>query len=581
MPRSQSTSNTPNSQRNPALRRIRAGNVNLNNDTTNNHYDHSQGKTTDNSTNNTTYNGSSHYTIQNNIVGAPPGGRPPIDILRERICVGAAFDSAERGDPPRCHENTRTAILSSSRSWIDTFNAWFLFMWITGWAGVGKSAILQMLAEEYRRTRRLAASFFFFQASHNRSSISGFVATIADQLMESIPGARKIILHKIANNPNIFVNKAFDGLWQTLVVDTLHALHPPSAPMLIVIDGIDEIASLEEQRTLLRTILRSAQQLGSSYKFLIASRPEQQIQMVFEEFSIPEESKIELGNTADTRADIRLFLQASFSIIRHSHNLQSTQAWPKQGVIEHLVDKASGQFIYASTVVEFVRSPDEDPEAALEKIMNRQDVHFKAFRELDRLYLLLMERIQGQTLKKDQHLLHHLLVCIYMHLVREVGDQVELLHPKQSNKELLKILLQKLHPILGTNREYRHKSFIEFLILPSAPHLLSINSWHISGVISLCLPVFWKKKRNIDSLLCFVERASPTQDLVSCLGKMPKGELCSWNSRAGCKERGQLWNNESIHQWTLGWLGYDFGIKGVNLKIDERLEKLRQDEGVT
>ncbi|TFK67726.1 hypothetical protein BDN72DRAFT_898754 [Pluteus cervinus] len=396
---------------------------------TNNHYDYSQGKTTDNSTHQTTYKDSNHYNIQNNIINTPPAGRPAIEILQERVCVGAAFDSAERGDPPRCHPDTRTAILESGYTWIDNLNVLYFFMWISGWAGVGKSAILQTIAEEYRRRMRLAASFFFFQASHNRSSTSGFVATIADQLMDSVPGAREIILHKIANNPNIFINKSFDSQWQTLVVDTFRALRPPPAPMVIVIDGVDEITSPKEQKTLLRTILRSAQQLGPSYKFLIASRPEQQIQRVFREFNIPEESKIELGDTADTRADIRLFFHASFSTIRHSLNPQSTssaQAWPAQGVVERLVDKASGQFIYASIVVQFVGSPNEDPEAALEKIMSGQDVRSKAFKELDYLYLLLMERIQRPTLQEDQCLLHHMLVCIYMHLGMPTYIQLEL-----------------------------------------------------------------------------------------------------------------------------------------------------------
>ncbi|TFK73170.1 hypothetical protein BDN72DRAFT_732925, partial [Pluteus cervinus] len=72
-----------------------------------------------------------------------------IEILRKRVCAGAAFDSAERGDPPRCHPDTRMAILQSGRSWIDTLNVVFFFLWITGWAGMGKSAILQTLAEEY------------------------------------------------------------------------------------------------------------------------------------------------------------------------------------------------------------------------------------------------------------------------------------------------------------------------------------------------------------------------------------------------------------------------------------------------
>ncbi|TFK73168.1 hypothetical protein BDN72DRAFT_855008 [Pluteus cervinus] len=258
----------------------------VNNDTTNNHYDNSKGKTIDNSTHDTTYKDSNHIeyktSIQNNIINTPPAPVDPsvIEILRNRVCAGAAFDSAERADPPRCHPDTRTAILQSGRSWIDALNVVFFFLWITGWAGMGKSAILQTLAEEYQRGMRLAASFFFFQASPDRNTTQGFVATIAYQLMESVPGAREIILQKISNNQTIFSDKSFDGLWRTLIVDTLCTAPPPTAPMLIVIDGVDEIASHDEQRALLHAILKSAEKLSSAhYKILIASRPEQPIEM--------------------------------------------------------------------------------------------------------------------------------------------------------------------------------------------------------------------------------------------------------------------------------------------------------------
>ncbi|TFK60255.1 hypothetical protein BDN72DRAFT_965782 [Pluteus cervinus] len=540
------TSKVANPQQNTSGSRGRA-----NNDTTNNHYDHSHGNSTVSSHNRTTYNGSTHHTYNTLITPPAPAGRPPIDILREQVCAGAAFDSAERGDPPRCHPETRTAVLSSGRQWVDALNTLCFFMWITGWAGVGKSAILQTLAEEYQEKMRLAASFFFFQASHNRNTISGFVATIAEQLMNSVPGAAEIILHEIAKNPNIFVNKSFRSQWQTLIINTLR--HPtvprPMAPMLIVIDGVDEIASHKEQRILLETILNSALQLGPSYKFLIASRPEQQIEGVFAEFGIPEESKIDLGNSSSsTKDDIRLFLQQSLSRIHQTDNPQSTSptaAWPRPGIIDRLVNKASGQFVYASTVIQFMESHDDDPEAALEIVMKGRGVHAESFKELDSLYLSLMERVQRSIQKENQHLLHHLLVCIYMHLVSKVEDGVHLLHPDESNKNLLKNLLRKLEPILGTNGEYRHKSFIEFLVQPSAPHIFAINSWHISAVISLCLPVFLKNNKDKGPLLCFLEWASPTPDLVSCLSKMPEGKLADWRYKEGCKNSGYLWDGRS------------------------------------
>ncbi|TFK73167.1 hypothetical protein BDN72DRAFT_728474, partial [Pluteus cervinus] len=129
-------------------------------------------------------------------------------------------------------------------------------------------------------------------------------------------------------------------------------------PMLIVIDGVDEIASHDEQRALLHAILKSAEKLSSAhYKILIASRPEQPIEMVFQDFLVSPRSRIELENSDITRADIKRFLEDSLWRIHSAHNPQSvspTPAWPGPSTIGHLVDKASGQFIYAETVVRLV-----------------------------------------------------------------------------------------------------------------------------------------------------------------------------------------------------------------------------------
>ncbi|TFK72259.1 hypothetical protein BDN72DRAFT_957423 [Pluteus cervinus] len=523
-----------------------------------------------------------HNVIQNiqNITTSPPPDNRLVKVLRERMCAGAAFDSAERGDPPRCHKDTRRAILSSTSSWVDDITALFFYLWITGWAGVGKSAILQTLAEEFATKSRLAASFFFFQASRNRNTIHGFIATIACQLMESVPGAREIILRKISNNATIFVDKSFEGQWQILVVDTLRKL-PPPAPMLIVIDGVDEILSHGEQETLLRAVLWSVVQLGPGYKLLVAARPEGQIEAIFRQtifrlLGLTNVNRVDLGNTPDAKADIGLFLRLSLEETRIRKRLSlsvpTRQSWPEQRTIECLVDKASGQFIYAKTIVCFVEHLDDDPDAALEMIMNR-DPHLKSFKELDYLYLLLMERIKRLTKKQNHDLLHHLLVCIYMHLVKEFEGQIRLLCPRAPNVGLPNILLGKLDPVVDENGEYRHKSFIEFLTKPSAPHPFSINSWHISEVISQCLSPILASRRDATLLFRFLECSSPTPGIILRLHDMPQGTLASWNRMPGCRSDGSLWDDTYLRCWSLGWLSINYHSSSnnrVELNVDPR-----------
>ncbi|TFK67718.1 hypothetical protein BDN72DRAFT_85532 [Pluteus cervinus] len=517
--------------------------------------------------------------LQNNGTPSPSGNvsehHGAVENLRNRMCVGASFDSAERGDPPQCHKDTRKAILSSASSWVDDLVVQYFFLWILGWAGVGKSAILQTLAERYWKQDRLAASFFFFQASHDRNSIHAFVASIAYQLTISVPGAREAIAQKISNDPTVFT-KSFKGQWQTLVVGTLRSVPPPSSPMLIVVDGIDEIVSHDEQRTLLRTILGSVSELGPGYKLLIASRPEQQIQRTFEEFGVSEGNKIELGDTDDDRADIALFLRLSLQEIyskfkRLPSCTPTTHLWPGQDEIQCLVDKASGQFIYATTVVRFVGDHDGDPNVPLEMIINSRS---KSFKDLDYLYLIVMRRIQKSTKRQHHHFLHYLMVCMFLDLVIRFMDEVEEYCPKELDEGLANSLLGKLDPIANDKGRYRHKSFTEFLTRPSAPHPFSITSYHISSVTSQILQ---SRPHDVKLAIGCILGSSPTPELIF--------RLMSWSENVAVDSPGSgdvryPWDTTWLHRWTLHWLAVEFelastpGLGLVRIKTSSRTRRV-------
>ncbi|TFK67290.1 hypothetical protein BDN72DRAFT_961141 [Pluteus cervinus] len=464
-----------------------------------------------------------------------------LESLRERMCVAASFDSAERSDPPRCYAGTRTAILSSTSSWVDDPFALYLFLWIMGWAGVGKSAILQTLAEEYQKKNQLAASFFFFQGSHDRNTIQNFVASIAYQIMNSVPGARDILIQRICDDRTIF-NKSFDGQWQALVVDTLLRASRPSIPMLIVIDGVDECMSCDEQRTLLRTLLRSAKQLGSAYRLLIASRPEQQLRLVFEEFGVCEGNTIELADTTDTKIDIEFFLRQSLDRI-HRNRRPSPLPTPGDSAIRALVKKASGQFIYAEMVVRFVGSDDNDPDTSLKMILSHRS---KSFEELDYLYLVLMKRIQSRTGKRHHSQLRYIMVCVYWDLVARFKDRAGVLCSGALDDRLLGTLLAKLDPVVDVWGRYRHKSFREFLTHPSAPHPFSITSSHIASIASQLIR---SGLQDFDLIMRCILASSPTPELIFC--------LANWqHNRNESLPTGYytLWDNQVLARWTLGWV---------------------------
>ena len=58
------------------------------------------------------------------------------------------------------------------------------------------------------------------------------------------------------------------------------------------------------------------------------------------------------------------------------------QPWPRSGIIDLLVQRSSGQFIYAATVLKFVGADFCSPTKQLELILERDPT---AFSDLDQL----------------------------------------------------------------------------------------------------------------------------------------------------------------------------------------------------
>ena len=90
------------------------------------------------------------------------------DILHGAIATNAFHNSYERFDPPKCHPNTRIAVLEKIMKWIKWEEDLEAFiMWVYGPAGAGKSAIAQTIAEMCEEEMIILASFFSLETMHH------------------------------------------------------------------------------------------------------------------------------------------------------------------------------------------------------------------------------------------------------------------------------------------------------------------------------------------------------------------------------------------------------------------------------
>jgi len=92
-----------------------------------------------------------------------------------------------------------------------------------------------------------------------------------------------------------------------------------------------------------------------------------------------------------------LFLTDKFQEITSTHRLRSyiPPQWPPPHVLKQLVKKSSGQFIYASTVINYVSSIRHKPHDRLDIVLGiRPPQEDLPFAELDALYIHILAGVE-------------------------------------------------------------------------------------------------------------------------------------------------------------------------------------------
>ncbi|KDR68477.1 hypothetical protein GALMADRAFT_24792, partial [Galerina marginata CBS 339.88] len=320
-----------------------------------------------------------------------------IDLLFEHVAPGAFHNSKERYDHPKCHPNTRVAVIQAIIDWIEDGQKVSFIRWLSGPAGAGKTAIAQEIAELCHELGYLAASFFWSRNAAGRNDEERLITSLAYQLLIAIPEIRGYVEEAVEKNPAFF-SLSLEAQMQFLVIEPLCKAFGRGhqgrlnfrRPKVIILDGLDECGAHKAQQYILRVISHSVRKFPIPLVFLIASRPEQGIRDSFNSQPLLEiTSRLVLDEKYLPDDDIRLFLVESFESVKATHKLRSLlpRVWPTDEDINKLVNKSSGQFIYASTVVKFVASPRRKPHDQLKIILGITASGPDApFAELDALY---------------------------------------------------------------------------------------------------------------------------------------------------------------------------------------------------
>ncbi|TFK62741.1 hypothetical protein BDN72DRAFT_376550 [Pluteus cervinus] len=393
--------------------------------------------------------------------------------ITERAVKSASFNAAERGDPPKCHPDTRIAVQDSLKAWRTNRTAGPVRL-ISGWAGTGKTTIAQTMAEYWAREGQLAGSFFFSRSNEERSETLSVQETILHHFFQ-IFGADVDVGHL-----------PFPIRWSDLIGILVSISSSLSQPLVVVIDGLDECTSILQQIHLLREILESLGEPGSSIKILISCRPERHVENLFKEFAhqLGPSYRIHLGQSAEDNNDIRMFFRVSFDRIYQDRcndmAISITDGlWPSQEEVEGLVYRASGQFIFAATVVRFVDDETEDPVEMLNLVMEQRTSSFEA---IDQLYVVILDRVEQKLNENKKPLeLRQLMRNLILHVNYEPSSSLAIADFWFEKEVTINILVKHLQALLirptdpdSQNSQnaiqFRHKSFHDFFVRPSVSH---------------------------------------------------------------------------------------------------------------
>ncbi|KAF9558771.1 hypothetical protein CPC08DRAFT_548417 [Agrocybe pediades] len=424
------------------------------------------------------------------------GERSGYARLLENVATSALHDSVDNVDPPKCHPNTRVAIIQNIRDWT-LGEAEELsekpILWLKGGAGAGKSAIARSMAERCSDEGLLLGAFFFKAGDISRNHVGNLVSTISYQISTCLPGFRDIVSAIIEDNPLIF-KSSLKTQFLTLIIHPLSAVlanrstTSSTTPRLIIIDGLDECSVINSQRDLLLTLHEVTSTMTVTLiRFLVCSRPESHLNSAFSmSHMVPILYKIFLDDDYAASQEIRLYFNDKFKQIKEEHVFKRLlpDPWPTPKMVDTLVDKSSGQFIYAATVIRYVDSPRHRPDQRLDAIFNlRPPFKDLPFTELDALYQHIISKADDLPTVLD--------ILAFPALYGMFGlDDIEAI--LQLEQESVEVMLADLHSIVTiTDGDvwFLHKSLEDFLSEPQRAgelyrDLSRVRLFHVARVIS-------------------------------------------------------------------------------------------------
>ena len=389
-----------------------------------------------------------------------------------------------------CMAGTRLDILQEIETGIKDTDGHNV-IWIKGSPGVGKSALAASIAIRLKDKGRDVIWFRFDRTQSTTITTDALWRVVAREFARLYPS---ICQHLTQGNTEL-ISSDIDRLFDILIKEPLSTLNGISHGELpvIVIDALDECGGLrhdppgrKDYTALLRTLRRWVEvDHLKRFKLVITSRPEIRITQTFPDsisthINIPSGSDVRPEDRASD--DIRIFLKSRLDA------MEVEAAWNRK-VLDYLVPRALGVFIWATTVADFLQ---DNPRVRFDILEKRK--RGEGLDDLYSLYSTVTTTSFGRTLDTEIKAITSVLGATIF-AKQPLDNSMLIKLPGVEGLDMLQFIKNGLMSIIdsGPILRFHHRSFEDFLLsssfLQALPKLSDVQDrgLHERQLSALCL----------------------------------------------------------------------------------------------
>ena len=300
-----------------------------------------------------------------------------------------------------CLPGTREDILSLIKSWIDsTGEDVQRVFWLSGTAGKGKSAIAHTVADWFNGRGGPGAFFCFDRTREADRRHEKIFTTIARDLADGDPIIRRTLANVVRDNKELRHMTDITRQWRELILEPVDAAaRIVGAPVLIVIDALDESGDARSREQILRVLAGKQGTISNRLNFptnlrvLITSRPAGDIHKYLHGAShVRHLSMDDTVSRDSSERDIQHYISIQLRDISHLDDRD----------FNRLAVLSDGLFEWARLACEYISDTNmvgQDPRKRVEAVL--AGTSDEGARLLDNMYRRILEDIIPEHKRQD------------------------------------------------------------------------------------------------------------------------------------------------------------------------------------